>query len=193
MSCPNPEFSAPVPATWAELPESIRSNLQGKLAGLYGYDEDETAFAAVPQDKREALVLLMRRLVGLDLWKSVGKIVNVYGQGGVGMYFSATSNLESELSRRSDFTRKFARHRDNSGGFLEKDRRRASLHFLYIDDGSGAPDWHVHLDFYGPMGSFLSTARHLFYERWQKFRPDWQIMKGFVTEEIRENEAAARL
>lgn len=183
----------PVPATWAELPESIRSNLQGKLAGLYGYDEDETAFAAVPQDKREALVLLLRRLVGLDLWKSVSKIVNVYGQGGVGMYFSATSDLESGLSSRSDFTRKLARHRDNSGGFLEKERRRASLHFLYIDNSSGAPDWHVHLDFYGPMGSFLSTVQHLYYERWQKFRPDWQIMKGFVTEEILERGAVARL
>ena len=176
-----------MPATWAELPEPIRSNLKGKLAGLYGYDEDETAFAAVPQDKREALVLLVRRLVGLDLWKSVERIVNVYGRGGVGMYFSATWDLESDLSRRCDFTRKFARHSDNSGGFLEKDRRRASLHFLYIDNGSGARDWHVHLDFYGPMGSFVSTAQHLYYERWQKFRPDWLIMKEFITEEIQKS------
>lgn len=176
--------ATPVPATWAELPELIRSHLEGKLAGLYGYDEDETAFAAVPQDKREALVLLMRRLIGLDLWKSVGKIVNVYGRGGVGMYFSATSDLESELTNRSDFTRKFARHRDNSGGFLEKDQRRASLHFLYIDNSGGSRDWHVHLDLYGPFGSSVSTAQHLYYERWQRFRPDWQIMKRYVTEEI---------
>jgi hypothetical protein len=28
---------------------------------------------------------------------------------------------------------RFARHRDNSGGFLERHRRHASLHFLYID------------------------------------------------------------
>jgi len=181
-----------VPATWAELPESIRGRLEGKLRGLYGHDEDETAFASVPQDKREALVLLMRRLVGLDLWKSVGKIVNVYGRGGVGMYFSATSDLGAELGRRRDFTRKFARHRDNSGGFIEKARRRASLHFLFIDNGSGARDWHVHLDFYGPMGSSLSTAQHLYYERWQKFRPDWQIMKRFVTEEIVEPERSRK-
>ena len=173
-----------VPATWAELPEVVRSHLEGKLAGLYGHDEDETAFAAVPQDKREALVLLMRRLMGLELWKSVGKIGNVYGRGGVGMYFSATSDLESELGSRRDFTRKFARHRDNSGGFLERNRRRASLHFLYIDNSGGGRDWHVHLDFYGPMGPFLSIAQHLYYERWQKFRPDWQIMKRYVTEEI---------
>ena len=160
----------------------MRRLLRGKLAGLYGFADDETAFAAIPQDKREALALLVRRLVGLGLWKNVGKIVNVYGQGGVGMYFSSGFDLESELSRRRDFSRKFARHRDNSGGFIEKHRRRASLHFLYIDNAGGARDWHVHLDFYGPMGSFLSTAQHLYSERWQKFRPDWQMMKEFVTE-----------
>ena len=175
-------LSAAAPATWAELPESMRRLLRGKVAGLYGFEEDETAFAALPQDKREALALLMRRLVGLDLWQNVAKIVNVYGQGGVGMYFSSDFDLESGLSRRQDFTRKFARHRDNSGGFIEKDRRRASLHFLYIDNAGAAREWHVHLDFYGPMGSFLSTAQHLYCERWQKFRPDWQIMKEFVTE-----------
>jgi hypothetical protein len=175
-------LSAAVPATWAELPESMRRFLRGKLAGLYGLAEDETAFAAIPQDKREALALLMRRLAGLGLWQSVAKIVNVYGQGGVGMYFRSDFDLESELSRRTDFTRKFARHGDNSGGFIEMDRRRASLHFLYIDNPGGAGAWHVHLDFYGPMGSFVSTAQHLYYERWQKFRPDWQVMKEFVTE-----------
>lgn len=175
-------LSAEVPGAWDELPESMRNLLRGKLAGLYGFEGDETAFAAIPQDKREALALLMRRLAGLDLWQSVAKIVNVYGQGGVGMYFSSDFDLESELSRRKDFSQKFARHRDNSGGFIEKDRRRASLHFLYIDNAGDARDWHVHLDFYGPMGSFLSTAQHLYYERWQKFRPDWQTMKEFVTE-----------
>ncbi len=91
MDYPNREFSVPVPTTWAELPESIRGSLQGKLAGLYGHGEDETAFAAATQDKREALVLLMRRLVGLDLWKHVGKIVDVYGEGGVGICTFSTS------------------------------------------------------------------------------------------------------
>ena len=187
MNCPNRELNVPVPATWAELPETLRCSLQGKLAGLYGYGEDETAFAAAAQDKREALVLLMRRLVGLDLWTRVGKIVDVYGEGGVGMYFSATSDLDSALRSRNDFSRRFARHRHNSGGFLERNRRRAALHFLYIDNGSGTRDWHVHLDFYGPIGSIFSIAQHLYYERWQKFRPNWQIMKEFVTEEILEN------
>jgi hypothetical protein len=182
-----------VPATWAELPASIRGSLRGKLAGLYGYGEDETAFAAAAQDKREALVLLMRRLVGLDLWKHVEKIVDVYGEGGVGMYFSATSDLASALRSRRNFSRKFARHRQNSGGFLERNRRRAALHFLYIDNGSGNRDWHVHLDFYGPIGSFISTTQHLYYERWHKLTPNWEIMKEFVTEEILEKGEMPRL
>lgn len=173
---------AEVPSAWNDLPESIRGLLRGKLAGLYGFAGDETAFAAIPQDKREALSLLMRRLVGLGLWQNVAKIVNVYGQGGVGMYFSSDFDLESELNSRPDFTRKFARHRDNSGGFIEKNRHRASLHFLYIDNTRDQREWHVHLDLYGPMGSFVSTAQHVYYERWQKLRPDWQTMKHFVTE-----------
>lgn len=98
------------------------------------------------------------------------------------MYFGATLDLESELRRRKDFTRKFARHRDNTGGFLEKSRRRASLHFLYIDPPSGVREWHVHLDLYGPMGSFMSIAKHLRHEHWGTFRPDWRIMKRFVAE-----------
>jgi hypothetical protein len=98
------------------------------------------------------------------------------------MYFSSDFDLESELSNRKDFTRRFARHRDNSGGFIEKRRHRASLHFLYIENPRGTRDWHVHLDLYGPMGSFLSTTQHLYYERWQRFRPDWQTMREFVAE-----------
>jgi hypothetical protein len=171
----------------------MRSHLRGRLAGLYGFSADETAFEAASQDKREALILLMRRLVGLDLWKRVRKIVNVYGQGGVGMYFSATSDLDSALRSRNDFSRTFARHRHNSGGFLERNRRRAALHFLYVESSSGKRDWHVHFDFYGPIGSFFSTTQHLYYERWHKFTPNWELMKEFVTEEILEDGEVPRL
>lgn len=187
MNYQSRDFGVAVPATWTELPESIRRGLRGKLTGVYGSGDDETAFAAATQDKREALVLLMRRLTGIDLWKHVGKIVDVYGEGGVGMYFSAASDLRSALRSRSDFSRMFARHGDNSGGFLERNRRRAALHFLYIDSSDGNRDWHVHLDFYGPIGSLFSIAQHLYYERWQKFIPNWEIMKEFVTEEILED------
>ena len=167
--------------TWAELPPANRSLLHGKLSGLYGVSTDEDAFDLLPIDKRQALLLLQRRLVQVELWGFVDRIVNVYGVGGVGMYFSAARDLESEIQARENFTRRFARHRDNSGGFLEIGRSRASLHFLYIDGPQGARDWHVHLDLYGPMGSMISIVKHLRYEHWGTFRPDWQIMKRFIS------------
>lgn len=162
---------------WADLSARRLLQYRGKLTGLYGHDGDQAAYDFLPRDKQEALALISDRLVSLDLWQYVDRIVNVYGQGGVGMYFSGRSGLEPVLDKRRDFTRKFARHRDNSGGFIEKHRKRASLHFLYIDPEQGEREWHVHLDLYGPMGSMFSAALHLYYERWKKFRPDWRLMK----------------
>lgn len=163
-----------------EDPSSMPDEFHGKLEGLYGWGTDQQVYAALPRDKRAALLLIASRLLEKDLWNAVGRIVNVYGVGGVGLYFGALSDLESELKTRRDFTRRFARHRDNSGGFLERNRRHASLHFLYIDQPDAEREWHVHLDLYGPMGSFLSTSKHLLHERWRKFRPDWRMMKEFV-------------
>lgn len=161
-------------------PSSLPAEFRGKLEGMYGWGTDQQVYAALPVDKRAALLLITRRLLEKDLWKAVGRIVNVYGVGGVGLYFAALIDLESELKTRRDFTRRFARHRDNSGGFLERHRRHASLHFLYIDRPEADREWHVHLDLYGPMGSFLTTSKHLFHEKWRKFRPDWRMMKEFV-------------
>ena len=159
---------------------SMPERFRGHLEGLYGWGNDEEVYATLPEDKRAALLLIARRLAQVDLWQAVGRIVNVYGVGGVGLYFSAVEDLEAELNARRDFTRRFARHADNSGGFLERHRRHASLHFLYIDPPEGEREWHVHLDLYGPMGSFLTTSKHLLHERWRKFRPDWRMMKNFV-------------
>jgi hypothetical protein len=167
------------PRAEAEAP-FMPPEFRGKLEGLYGWGSDEEVYSTLSLDKRAALELLAHRLEELDLWRAVGRIVNVYGVGGVGMYFAATIDLAAELRGRRDFTRKFARHRDNTGGFIEKRRRRASLHFLYLDGAAGGREWHVHLDLYGPMGSFLSAGKHLYYERWRKFRPDWRLMKKFV-------------
>ena len=164
-----------------DFPDEMPEQLRGKLAGLWGWGDDKDVFRKLPLDKREALLLLADRLNRLDLWQAVGRIVNVYGTGGVGMYFCATLDLERTLDGRADFTKKFARHRDNSGGFLEKGRRHGSLHFLYIDVSGGEREWHVHLDLYGPMGSVITAAQHLYYERWRKFRPDWRIMKSTVS------------
>jgi len=163
-----------------ENPAAMPSEFRDRLEGLYGWGSDQEVYAALPVDKRAALLLVTRRLMQVDLWRAVGRIVNVYGQGGVGMYFSSLIDLESELEQRKSFTRYFARHRDNTGGFLEKHRRHASLHFLYIDRPDTEREWHVHLDLYGPMGSAVTVANHLLHERWRKYRPDWRIMKDFV-------------
>jgi hypothetical protein len=169
-----------VAGTWDELSEQARQRYENKLGGLYGHESDEAAYNELTVDKQEALDLISARLLSLDLWKYVGRIVNVYGIGGVGLYFSAVGDLDAELSKRRQFTRRFARHHDNSGGFLEKSRNHASLHFLYIDSADGKRDWHVHLDFYGGWGSIITAAQHLYWERFRKFRPDWRIMKRWV-------------
>lgn len=168
------------PLAWAEISEERRQRYREKLNGLYGHEGDEAAYNALTRDKQEALDLLSGRLIGAELWRHLGRISNVYGRGGVGMYFSAVSDLETDLQGRRQFTRTFARHRDNTGGFLEKGRRHASLHFLYIDRQEGGREWHVHLDLYGGWGSILTMIQHLYYERFRKFRPDWRMMKRWV-------------
>ena len=172
-----------MPHTWGDLSDETRALFEDKLAGLYHYPNDEAAYNYLAPDKQEALSLLSGRLASLGLWQHVRRIVNVYGQGGVGMYFSADSDFEAILRGRKDITNRFARHRDNNGGFFEKRRRRAALHFLFIDPPSGEREWHVHLDFYGPMGSVLSTTQHLIYERFGKFRPDYRMMKALIAGE----------
>ena len=165
---------------WVDLSVRERDRFGTKLSGIYGHEGDEAAYNALAHDKHEALRLISDRLVRADLWQYVGKIVNVYGVGGVGMYFSPVGDLAAELDRRQEFTRWFARHHDNSGGFLEIGRKHASLHFLYIDPPEGARDWHVHLDLYGGWGSVITAIQHLYWERWRKYRPDWRIMKQWV-------------
>ena len=170
----------PAARTWNALNDEDRRRYQNKLSGLYGHIGDEAAYNALTIDKQEALTLISARLNASDLWQYVGRIVNVYGIGGVGMYFSAVGELASELKSRREFTRRFARHHDNSGGFLEKGRKHAALHFLYIDRPKGPREWHVHLDLYGGWGSLITGAQHLYWERWKKYRPDWRIMKQWV-------------
>jgi hypothetical protein len=167
-------------STWAELIEEEQGRYRNKLSGIYGHEGDEAAYNALTQDKHEALRLISDRLIRAGLWQHVGRIVNVYGVGGVGMYFSPVDDLDSELRRRKEFTRWFARHHDNSGGYLEKGRAHASLHFLYIDPPEGEREWHVHLDLYGGWGSVITAIQHLYWERWRKYRPDWRIMKQWA-------------
>lgn len=164
------------PGTSNEFPEEPRQRYENRLIGLYGIDGD---YNVLPRDKQEALALLSRRFIELGLWQGVRRIVNVYGEGGVGMNFEADPDFKDLLRARRDFTSTLAR-RDNTGGFFERGRRRASLHFLYIDRPGAERDWHAHFDFYSPMGSVLSALQHLYYERFGNFHPDWRMINQLM-------------
>jgi hypothetical protein len=160
--------------TWTLLPAETRELLRGKLAGCWGADTDSAAFDSWPTDKKRALLLLVNRLNAKGLWNLVKRVTNVYGEGGVGLEFEAWPMIESTLTRRRDFTRRFANHPDTSGGFYERDRSTAILHFLYQE---GDPRrWYVHFDLYSPIHSAGSAIRHLRHEYLGKTKPDWRVI-----------------
>jgi len=160
--------------TWAELSDGTRELLTGKLAGLWGAPTDAAAFDSWPFDKKQGMLLLLNRLHAKGLWRLVKRVTNVYGEGGVGLQFEAWPMIESTLSRRHDFTRMFANHKGTSGGFYERQRGTAILHFLFQE---GEPrTWYVHFDLYSPVHSPASALKHLFYEALGKVRPDWRMI-----------------
>jgi hypothetical protein len=161
---------------WRQLTDEVQAALGRRLEGLYGAPSDEVAFDNLTVDKQQALLLLMRRLRELGLWDSVRRVENVYGTGGVGMSFRAWPELAAALRRRRDFTSRFARHRDNASGFLERGRLRASLHFLFQEKGERL--WAVHFDLYNPWSSPANIWRHLFYEKIRGVTPDWRTVRA---------------
>ena len=160
--------------TWSDLSTEAHELLTGKLVGLWGASSDVAAFESWPLDKQQALVLLLRRMRQKELWHLVKQVTNVYGEGGVGIQFLAWPMIESTLQRRRDFTRLFANHKDTSGGFYEKNRESAVLHFLYQE---GEPrTWYVHFDLYSPVHSLRSALKHLRHEFLGKLTPDWRMI-----------------
>ena len=162
------------PLRWSDLAPDTRDLLTGKLVGLWGSPTDAAAFESWTVDKQQALILLMRRLLEKNLWHLVRQITNVYGEGGVGLQFVAWPMIESTLVRRKDFTRRFANHKDTSGGFYERKRDRAVLHFLFQE---GDPrTWYVHFDLYSPVHSARSAVMHLRHEFIGQVKPDWRMI-----------------
>ena len=160
---------------WKDLSEGIREALTGKLSGLWGAPGDEAAFNGLALDKQQALLIMVARLKAKDLWQVIRKIENVYGEGGVGLAFSAWPIVESTLRARKDFTRFLANHKDTTDGFYEKGRADAVLHFLFVE---GEPrKWYVHFDLYSPVHSPLSALKHLRYEFIGKLTPDWRMIQ----------------
>jgi hypothetical protein len=163
---------------WSELSRDTRELLNGKLAGLWGAETDAAAFESWPVDKQRALMLLLRRMREMGLWHLVKKVTNVYGEGGVGLQFLAWPMIESTLNRRKDFTRRFANHKDTSGGFYERHRAEVVLHFLYQE---GEPrTWYVHFDLYSPVHSVSSVLNHIRHEFLGKTKPDWRQISRYL-------------
>lgn len=159
---------------WRDLTENERDALARKLEGLYGGGSSESVFDSLVVDKQQALLILMRRLVVLELWSAVRRIENLYGTGGVGMSFQAWPFIKSSLERRRDLTTWWARHRNTSIGFIERGTNRASLHIL-CDEGQ-ADNWEAHFDLYNPWASPMNAWRHLLHEKIRHETPDWRVV-----------------
>jgi hypothetical protein len=163
------------PRSWQDLPADVREALAGRLRGLWGAINDETAFNNFPVDKQQALLILVSRLRAKGLWQLISRIENVYGDGGVGIGFSAWPFIVSTLRARKDFTRFMANHKGTSGGFYERGRFSAVLHFIYEN---GPPQkWYVHFDLYSPVHSPFSAVKHLRHEFLGKLTPDWRMIQ----------------
>lgn len=159
------------PILWKDLADDVREALAGKLSGLWGAASDEDAFNGCPVDKQQALLLVVSRLREKNLWHIIRKIDNVYGEGGVGIGFSAWPIAETTLSQRKDFTSFMANHK----GFYEKGRAEAVLHFLYVDENPRK--WYVHFDIYSPVHSPVSAFKHLRHEFIGKITPHWRMIQ----------------
>jgi hypothetical protein len=160
---------------WQDLPGDTREALAGKLSGLWGAPTDEAAFNNCAVDKQQTLLIMVSRLQAKNLWQVIRKIDNVYGEGGVGLGFSAWPFVRSTFGRRKDFGSFLANHKGTTGGFYEKGRAEAVLHFLYVD---GKPEkWYVHFDLYSPVYSPVSALKHLRYEFVGKLTPDWRMIQ----------------
>jgi len=160
---------------WGDLSVGLREALKNKLSGLWGATGDEEAFDSLSIDKQQALLLMLSRLREKDLWRFVKNLTNLYGEEGVGIEFTAEPVLESTLARRKDFTRRLAKHRDTTGGFYERGRSEAALHFLYVDQTP--PKWYVHFDLYSPVHSASSAFKHFRHEYFRKVRPSWRVIQ----------------
>jgi hypothetical protein len=160
---------------WSKLSDETRDALKGKLSGLWGAKGDEEVFNSLSVDQQQALLLIVSRLLAKGLWHGVETITNVYGEGGVGMEFTAAPEMESTLSQRKDFTRRLANHSDTKGAFYEKGRADASLHLLYLEETP--QKWYVHFDLYSPLHSPITAFKHFWHELIGKVRPDWRAIK----------------
>lgn len=160
---------------WNNLPADVREALTGKLEGLWEHLSDESLFNSCLIDQQQTLLILVSRLLAKDLWQVIQKVNNVWGKHGVGIDFTPVDGVDAMLKGRKDFTTFMANHKGTTGGFYEKGRRDAILHFIYTD---GTPQkWAVHFDLYSPVHSPVSIYKHLRHEFFGQLFPDWRMIK----------------
>ena len=165
---------------WEEIPADHRDALIGKLTGMWDVPGDDQAFESLSVAGQQALLIILARLREKDLWHLVERISNVWGEGGVGFEFTASPAIKSTLLHRNDFTRRFAKHRNTDGGFLEKGRALSVMHFLYIE--GTPPKWSFHFDRYNPLYSPVGAWQHFRHEVVSASKPDWRtIQRGLQT------------
>ena len=169
--------------TWNELTAPARDALNGKLSGLYGGQVDADIFDALPVDKQQSLLIFVRRLGDLKLWREISRVTNVYGEGGVGIEFISTAGLPRCLRRSRRFSSRFAAHRDTAEGFYELRRSVAALHFLRAR--RRGLEWSVHFDLYAPLSSPASALRHLWYEKLRGQTPSWKEIASVLDDASR--------
>ena len=158
---------------WQNLNVETRTSLNGKLDGLFGWERTAEVFDSLAVNRQQALLLLLRRFQGLRLWQAVRVITNVYGEGGVGIDFIAWPIVRSTLSRRREFTRLLAGHRNNEGGFRERKKNPGpALHIVMVKRAENL--WAAHFDLYDPLASLLDLWRHIYVEGWQGQLPSWR-------------------
>jgi len=164
---------------WQDLKFETRTSLHGKLDGLFGWERTAEVFDSLAISRQQALLLLLARFESLELWQAVRLITNVYGEGGVGIDFIAWPILRTTLSRRRDFTRLLAGHRNNEGGFRERKKTRGpALHVVMVRRAENL--WAAHFDLYDPLVSLLDLWRHIYVEGWRRQLPTWRQIGGPV-------------
>jgi hypothetical protein len=163
------------PILWKDLSREVQDALAGRLAGLWGHATDEEVFSACSVAKQQTLLIMASRLQAKELWHLIQKVINVWGEHGVGIDFSPAERVDAMLRARKDFTTFMANHKGTTGGFYEKGRSDAILHFIYTD---GTPQkWGVHFDLYSPVHSPLSVFKHLRHEFIGNLFPDWRMVQ----------------
>lgn len=176
---PNPD-DGPL-LIWSELHANTRAALNGKLDGLFGWPRTSEIFDSLAVNRQQALLLLLQRLQDRQLWDAVRLITNVYGEGGVGIEFTAWPGLRARLTRSRNFTNLLAGHRNNEGGFRERRNGGGpALHVVMIEMAQRR--WAAHFDLYDPLSSLGDLWRHIYVEGWRHQVPGWRQIGGPVRE-----------